>query len=236
MPPPTPKAYQQHSKHSRCTAHNALDVIVLKDMDVFVSSSAWICEVHGGFIMSPAAFKAVATDPDTPTFDVDKWIEAATKEHGSEWVFLKQRPRSYQKLCRCPFLGNVTRSCKSIETATKMLTIFTSLLIASIASIHELNLTIRKRHLIQMPLMLAIGLSFPQVRRKHCRRWYHMNGDTEWWPLASLMQITRDARQLVAHIPACSTSSTRCRYDSAAIGRTRLKRPPPVLIIAQWGP
>ena len=30
MPPPTPKAYQQHSKHSRCTAHNALDVIVLR--------------------------------------------------------------------------------------------------------------------------------------------------------------------------------------------------------------
>jgi hypothetical protein len=56
----------------------------------FASPSAWIFEKHG-IILYPTAFKAVASDPDTLSFDqamadiehVTKWMEAAAKEVAS---------------------------------------------------------------------------------------------------------------------------------------------------------
>ena len=56
----------------------------------FASPSAWIFE-ENGIILSPTAFKAAASDPDTLSFDqamadiehVTKWMEAAAKEVAS---------------------------------------------------------------------------------------------------------------------------------------------------------
>ncbi|KAI2509754.1 hypothetical protein MHU86_4607 [Fragilaria crotonensis] len=56
----------------------------------FASPSAWIFE-ENGIILSPTAFKATASDPDTLSFDqamadiehVTKWMEAAAKEVAS---------------------------------------------------------------------------------------------------------------------------------------------------------
>jgi hypothetical protein len=56
----------------------------------FASPSAWIFE-ENGIVLSPTAFKAAASDPDTLSFDqamadiehVTKWMEAAAKEVAS---------------------------------------------------------------------------------------------------------------------------------------------------------
>ncbi len=86
-PPPTTSprrsnlilAAPQHLRYDNTQGHG-----------YFASPSAWIFE-EDGIILSPTAFKAAASDPDTLSFDqamtdiehVTKWMEAAAKEVAS---------------------------------------------------------------------------------------------------------------------------------------------------------
>ena len=100
----------------------------------FAAPSAWIFE-ENGIILSPTAFKAAASDPDTLSFDqamadiehVTKWMEAAAKEVASlekngTWkevsMSLKPRPRFFQGLGYFGASDHLTEKSPSTRRAT----------------------------------------------------------------------------------------------------------------------
>ena len=89
---------------------------------------------ENGIILSPTAFKAAASDPDTLSFDqamadiehVTKWMEAAAKEvaslekmePGRKSVSLKLRLRFFQGLGYFGASDHLTEKSPSIRRAT----------------------------------------------------------------------------------------------------------------------
>jgi hypothetical protein len=88
-PAKLPSMSPRRSNHI-CAAPQCLGYNSTQGHGYFASPSAWIFE-ENGIILSPTAFKAAASDPDTLSFDqamadiehVTKWIEAAAKEVAS---------------------------------------------------------------------------------------------------------------------------------------------------------